>query len=114
MSRRISPSRAGSSPCALRMQPLATYCHLPPEAMMTPNPVTRRPGSMPRMRGMVKPIEPYGGVPRSCVFHDRGRIDILDVVDRLERIEQLLHSPRVVAAEIDFRRRLRRPPRHPG
>src|ERR1700686_507163 len=114
MSRRISPSRAGSSPCALRMQPLATCCNLPPEAMMTPNPVTRRPGSMPRMRRMVKRIAPRGGVARSCVFDDRGRIDILDIVDGLERIEQLLHSGGVVAVEIDFRRRLRRPPRHPG
>src|ERR1700680_717786 len=101
-SRRISSSRSGSSPCALRMQPLATYCNLPPEAMMTPNPVTRRPGSMPRMRRMVKPIAPCGGVARSCVFDDRGRIDILDVVDRLERMEQVLHSRRVVAAEFDF------------
>src|SRR6266853_2715066 len=108
MSRRISFSRSGSSPCALRIQPLATYCNLSPEAMMTPNPVTRRPGSMPRMRRMVKRIAPYGGVARSCVLDDRGRIDILDVVDGLERIEQLLHSGRLVAAEIDFRCRLHR------
>src|SRR5450755_549572 len=108
-SRSISSSRSGSSPWALRMQPLATYCSLPPEATMTPNPVARRPGSMPRMRRMVKRIAPSVCVARSCVFDDRGRIDILDVVDRLERIEQLLHSGRLVAAEIDFRCRLHRP-----
>src|ERR1700692_2913723 len=107
-SRSISSSRSGSSPWGLRMQPLATYCNLPPETTMTPNPVARRPGSMPRMRRTVKRIAPCVCVARSCVFDDRGRIDILDVVDRLERIEQLLHSGRVVAAEIDFRRRLHR------
>src|SRR5438105_11039702 len=107
-SRRISSSRSGSSPCALRMQPLATYCNLPPEAMMTPNPVTRRPGSMPRMRRMVKRIAPCDGVARSCAFDDRGRIDILYVVDGLDRVEQLLHSGGVFAVEFDLRDRLHR------
>src|SRR5450631_259989 len=101
-SRRMSSRRAGSSPCVLRMQPLATYVSFPPDAMMTPNPVIRSPGSMPRMRRMVNRFAPSATVRRSCALDNRGGVDILNVVDRLERIEQLLHSGGVVTAEIDF------------
>src|SRR5664279_255207 len=107
-SRRMSSSRPGSSPWVFRMQPLATYCSLPPEATMTPNPLTRRPGSMPRMRRTVNRVAPAAIVPRSCVFDDRGGVDILHVVDRFERVEQLLHSGGVVSAEVDFGGRFHR------
>src|SRR5436190_24147059 len=64
-----------------------------------PNPVTRSPGSMPRMRRTGASMGK--GLALSLVEHGR-RIDVLYVVERFERIQQLLHARRVVAGHFDF------------
>src|SRR6266851_1399023 len=67
---------------------------------MIPNPVMRKPGSMPRILRAGPAIAPH--YSPLLIDHRRG-VDLLHVVDVLQRLEQLLHPPRLIAFQNVFR-----------
>src|SRR5262245_50291749 len=80
---------------------------------MIPNPVTRRPGSMPRMRigaptAAHYPEEPPRFTRGESRIERGGGVHVLHVVERIERVEESLHSRRVVALQLDLGGRLHR------
>src|SRR5215471_17845965 len=115
---RMALRRSGNAPSGVRMTPLATYATRWPARSTTPKPVRRSPGSMPRMRtrgrapasALKARAESILAVMRAdrSLFEHGGRVHLLDVVQDLERVEQLLHPARVFAAQADFRDRLHR------
>src|SRR5438876_100775 len=108
ISRRPIPILLGRLPSAsLRMHPLVTYVSLPPTHTIRPKPVMRRPGSIPRMRRTFMASPGAAWVPsRRRFLDDGGGVHVLHVVDRLECIEELLHSGGGLARQRDFGGRL--------
>src|SRR5262245_48018158 len=104
--------RSGNAASGVRMTPLATYATRWPARSTTPKPVRRSPGSMPRMR--MRGTAPASASPTLAesilavmraarsLFEHRGGVHLLDVVQGLERVDELLHLARVLAAETDF------------
>src|SRR5882762_10885361 len=73
---------------------------------MIPNPVMRKPGSMPRILRAGPAIAPHytfecaARAPlRRLLIDHRGRVDVLRVVEALQGVEQLLHLRRLVALQ---------------
>src|SRR5438046_7685322 len=84
-----------------------TQTRRPPMNATMPNPVMRRPGSMPRMRrSCVAEARTFGNA--ALRFKDGVGVDVLHIVKRLDRVDELLHSRRILARHLDIGRGLHR------
>src|SRR5215813_11471317 len=102
---KMSRSRAAGVADATFRHPWATGNSSPPRHSITPKPVRRDPGSRPRMRtrtAAASGVAATGSKARQdLVRYLDIRVHVPDVLQPLERLEQLHHRLRIVARELE-------------
>src|SRR6516225_10165206 len=102
---KIRRSRAAGAAAATFRQPCATGSSSLPRHSITPKPVRREPGSRPRMRtrsAAASGVAATGSKARQdLVRYLDIRVHVPDVLQPLERLEQLHHRLRVIPREFE-------------